>query len=104
MAGLCLPLVLPEHWSHPLLKITSPLYVQHEGIAMHNPHLTSFATQKYLNLESFKRDGTPVQTPGLGLLKTGASCMSTPSRMLGRSNGYAVILISVLPPVACAEK
>jgi uncharacterized protein len=32
-------------------------------MAMHSPHLTSFATQKYLNLESFKRDGTPVQTP-----------------------------------------
>ena len=30
---------------------------------MSSPHLTSFATQKYLNLESFKRDGTPVQTP-----------------------------------------
>jgi|SRR5262249_22124956 len=30
---------------------------------MHSPHLTSFATQRYLNLESFKRDGTPVQTP-----------------------------------------
>ena len=30
---------------------------------MHSPHLTSFVTQKYLNLESFKRDGTPVQTP-----------------------------------------
>ncbi|SRR5712691_1387813 len=30
---------------------------------MHNPHLTSIATQRYLNLESFKRDGTPVQTP-----------------------------------------
>jgi PPOX class probable F420-dependent enzyme len=30
---------------------------------MYSPHLTSFATQKYLNLESFKRDGTPVQTP-----------------------------------------
>ena len=34
-----------------------------EGIAMHSPHLTPFATQRYLNLESFKRDGTPVQTP-----------------------------------------
>jgi PPOX class probable F420-dependent enzyme len=30
---------------------------------MPSPHLTSFATQRYLNLESFKRDGTPVQTP-----------------------------------------
>ena len=30
---------------------------------MHNPHLSPFATQRYLNLESFKRDGTPVQTP-----------------------------------------
>jgi len=45
------------------VNITSPRYVQHESMAMHNQHLTSFATQKYLNLESFKRDGTPVQTP-----------------------------------------
>ena len=30
---------------------------------MHSQHLTAFATQRYLNLESFKRDGTPVQTP-----------------------------------------
>ena len=30
---------------------------------MHSPHLTHFTNQKYLNLESFKRDGTPVQTP-----------------------------------------
>ena len=30
---------------------------------MPHQHLTPFATQKYLNLESFKRDGTPVQTP-----------------------------------------
>jgi PPOX class probable F420-dependent enzyme len=30
---------------------------------MHSLHLTPFATQKYLNLESCKRDGTPVQTP-----------------------------------------
>ena len=37
--------------------------VQHEGIAMHSQRLTPFATQRYLNLESFKRDGTPVQTP-----------------------------------------
>src|SRR5215475_543692 len=37
--------------------------VWHEGMTMYSPHLTSFATQRYLNLESFKRDGTPVQTP-----------------------------------------
>ena len=30
---------------------------------MQSPHLTPFTNQKYLNLESFKRDGTPVQTP-----------------------------------------
>jgi PPOX class probable F420-dependent enzyme len=30
---------------------------------MHSQHLTAFATQRYLSLESFKRDGTPVQTP-----------------------------------------
>src|SRR5262245_23133782 len=35
----------------------------HEGIAMHNPHLTLFVGQRYLNLESYKRDGAPVQTP-----------------------------------------
>jgi PPOX class probable F420-dependent enzyme len=30
---------------------------------MPSPNLTPFAGQRYLNLESFKRDGTPVQTP-----------------------------------------
>jgi PPOX class probable F420-dependent enzyme len=30
---------------------------------MQNQPLTHFAAQRYLNLESFKRDGTPVQTP-----------------------------------------
>ena len=30
---------------------------------MPSPNLAPFAGQKYLNLESFKRDGTPVQTP-----------------------------------------
>ena len=30
---------------------------------MPNPNLTPFASQRYLNLESVKRDGTPVQTP-----------------------------------------
>src|SRR2546426_11200631 len=36
--------------------------VQQEGIAMHH-HLMPFVDQRYLNLESVKRDGTPVQTP-----------------------------------------
>src|SRR4029077_16592722 len=30
---------------------------------MPRPNLAPFAGQKYLNLERFKRDGTPVQTP-----------------------------------------
>ena len=30
---------------------------------MHCENLAQFANQQYLNLESFKRDGTPVQTP-----------------------------------------
>ena len=30
---------------------------------MHHYDLTPFVGQKYLNLESVKRDGTPVQTP-----------------------------------------
>lgn len=30
---------------------------------MSRPHLRAFAGQRYLNLESRKRDGTPVQTP-----------------------------------------
>src|SRR5215475_4565208 len=30
---------------------------------MPNPNLTPFVGQRYLNLESVKRDGTPVQTP-----------------------------------------
>jgi hypothetical protein len=37
--------------------------VLHKGIAMQSQHLTPFAGQRYLNLASFKRDGTPVQTP-----------------------------------------
>ena len=30
---------------------------------MHDHHLTPFVGQRYLNLESFKRDGTPIRTP-----------------------------------------
>src|SRR5215475_5626937 len=37
--------------------------VNDEGIAMSSQSLAPFAGQKYLNLESFKRDGTPVRTP-----------------------------------------
>jgi len=37
--------------------------VQQEGSAMHHHHLSPLVGQRYLNLESFKRDGTPVQTP-----------------------------------------
>src|SRR5437667_12068463 len=37
--------------------------VQHKGIAMPRQSLAPFVGQKYLNLESFKRDGTPVRTP-----------------------------------------
>ena len=40
-----------------------PHCVQHEGIAMSSQSLAPFAGQRYLNLESCKRDGTPVQTP-----------------------------------------
>jgi PPOX class probable F420-dependent enzyme len=32
-------------------------------MTMSSPNLAPFAGQKYLNLESFTRDGTPVQTP-----------------------------------------
>jgi hypothetical protein len=32
-------------------------------MTMSSPNLGPFAGQKYLNLESVKRDGTPVQTP-----------------------------------------
>src|SRR5918911_433100 len=32
-------------------------------MTMSSPNLAPFVGQKYLNLESFKRDGTPVQTP-----------------------------------------
>jgi uncharacterized protein len=32
-------------------------------MTMSSPNLTLFEGQKYLNLESVKRDGTPVQTP-----------------------------------------
>jgi PPOX class probable F420-dependent enzyme len=34
-----------------------------EGKNMSHEALAPFANQQYLNLESFKRDGTPVQTP-----------------------------------------
>src|SRR5919198_665523 len=37
--------------------------VNHEGLAMPSPHLAPFVGHRYLNLESVKRDGTPVQTP-----------------------------------------
>src|SRR5215471_9593255 len=37
--------------------------IEHKGIAMHHHHLAPFVGQRYLNLESYKRDGTPVQTP-----------------------------------------
>jgi len=37
--------------------------VQQDGIAMSNPRLAPFVGQRYLTLESCKRDGTPVQTP-----------------------------------------
>jgi uncharacterized protein len=37
--------------------------VNHESLAMPSPNLAPFVGQRYLNLESFKRDGTPVQTP-----------------------------------------
>jgi PPOX class probable F420-dependent enzyme len=30
---------------------------------MHHQALAQFANQRYLNLESFKRDGTPIRTP-----------------------------------------
>jgi uncharacterized protein len=30
---------------------------------MHDHHITPFVGQRYLNLESYKRDGTPVRTP-----------------------------------------
>ena len=36
--------------------------VQYEGIAMSSQSLAPFVGQRYLTLESFKRDGTPVQT------------------------------------------
>src|SRR5215471_12159315 len=32
-------------------------------MTMHHQPLTPFVNQKYINLESVKRDGTPVQTP-----------------------------------------
>jgi len=51
----------PHSWYNGTRK-HSPC-IQHEGSAMHDHHLAPFAGQKYLNLESFKRDGTPVRTP-----------------------------------------
>jgi uncharacterized protein len=45
--------------------VTSTLFhfIQHEGNAMSSQSLAPFVGQRYLNLESYKRDGTPVQTP-----------------------------------------
>ena len=40
-----------------------PHGVSYEGSAMHNQNLIPFVAQTYVTLESFKRDGTPVQTP-----------------------------------------
>jgi PPOX class probable F420-dependent enzyme len=40
-----------------------PTDVNYEGLAMPSPHLAAFVGQRYLNLESVKRNGTPVQTP-----------------------------------------
>jgi PPOX class probable F420-dependent enzyme len=37
--------------------------VQQKDSAMSSPSLAPFVGQRYLNLESVKRDGTPVQTP-----------------------------------------
>src|SRR5207245_1363303 len=37
--------------------------VNHEGRAMSSQSLAPFVGQRYLYLESVKRDGTPVQTP-----------------------------------------
>jgi PPOX class probable F420-dependent enzyme len=37
--------------------------VNQESLAMPSPNIAPFAGQRYLNLESFKGDGTPVQTP-----------------------------------------
>jgi uncharacterized protein len=56
---------LHRQYPHSWYNVTRqhPNGVQHKGIAMHHQPLTSFVSQRYLNLESFKRDGTPVQTP-----------------------------------------
>src|SRR5262245_13493315 len=51
----------PSSWYN--VTSTHSHCVQHEGSAMHHQHLTPFVGQRYLNLESYKRDGTPVQTP-----------------------------------------
>jgi PPOX class probable F420-dependent enzyme len=51
----------PHSWYNRTGKY--PHCVEHKGIAMPRQSLAPFVGQRYLNLESFKRDGTPVQTP-----------------------------------------
>ena len=51
----------PHAWYNGTSKYAHCL--NHEGRAMPRQSLAPFATQRYLNLESVKRDGTPVQTP-----------------------------------------
>jgi uncharacterized protein len=51
----------PHSWYNGIRKHVH--CVEHKGIAMPRQSLAPFIDQRYLNLESFKRDGTPVQTP-----------------------------------------
>src|SRR5437764_14894160 len=58
--AVCLHGGSPHSWYNVISKHSN--CVQHEGSAMHDHPLTPFVGQRYLNLESVKRDGTPVQT------------------------------------------
>jgi uncharacterized protein len=51
----------PHSWYNGTRKYSH--CVNHAGRAMPRQSLALFATQRYLNLASIKRDGIPVQTP-----------------------------------------
>jgi PPOX class probable F420-dependent enzyme len=68
---------------------------------MSSPNLVPFVGQKYLNLESVKRDGTPVQTPVWFAEDHGVLYVYTLANA-GKVKRIRLILISVLPLVPCA--
>jgi uncharacterized protein len=69
-------------------------------MVMSSPNLAPFVGQKYLNLESIKRDGTPVRTPVWFAEEEDVLHVYTLANA-GKVKRIRVILVSVLPPVRC---